>query len=357
MQSTSTARNAKAIVWVVLGTAVFSIFYTSGKFAGDLASPLQVVFLRYVGGFVTLACIVTFSSKSPAVYISHQPFSHFLRAVFGCYGGVAIVYSSAKMPVIDATAISLLYVVFIIPLGVIFLGEQIQKSQWAAILLSGIGAAIVMMSRGAFQTLDAAYLWPASVALSGAMLLAMEGILIRTLSQTDRAMTVLLHVNFFGVFLVLPPAILTWGSTDLATNLQFLLLGPIAITAQYFVIRGYRIADVSVVSPVDYTWLVFAAIIGYFFFDEIPTMGVVLGALLITIGGVWLAALRPSPTTEGPPKISARGLANCCRQRRRGRSELTIPVQARELDLGGCLDGVTCSSCYPRRTQPPARSR
>ena len=199
------ARNAEAIVWVVLGTAVFSIFYASGKFAGDLASPLQIVFLRYVGGFVTLACIVAFSGKSYTVYISNQPFSHFIRAIFGCYGGVGIVYASANMPVIDATAITLLYVVFVIPLGVMFLGERIQKSQWAAIVLSAIGSAIVMMSRGAFQALDAAYLWPAFIALSSAMLLAMEGILIRTLSQTDEAMTVLLYVNFFGIFLILPP--------------------------------------------------------------------------------------------------------------------------------------------------------
>lgn len=293
------ARNAEAIVWVVLGTAIFSIFYASGKFAGDLASPLQIVFLRYVGGFVTLACIVAFSGKSHTVYISNQPFSHFIRAIFGCFGGVGIVYASAKMPVVDATAITLLYVVFVIPLGVMFLGERIHKSQWAAIVLSGLGAAIVMISRGAFQALDAAYLWPALIALGSAMLLALEGILIRTLSQTDKAMTVLLYVNFFGIFLILPPAILTWGSTELATNLQFLLLGPIAITAQYFTIRGYRIADISVVGPIDYTWLVFAAIIGYVFFDEIPTVGVVLGALLITIGGVLLAALKP-PTPPHP---------------------------------------------------------
>jgi len=68
---------------------------------------------------------------------------------------------------------------------------------------------------------------------------------------------------------------------------------------QYFTIRGYRIADISVVGPIDYTWLVFAAIIGYVFFNEIPTVGVVLGALLITIGGVLLAALKP-PTPPHP---------------------------------------------------------
>lgn len=292
-------RNAQAVVWVLLGTGIFSVFYASGKFAGDVASPLQVVFLRYLGGFATLVCIAVLSRKSPAFYASKQPVSHFLRAVFGCYGVVAIVYASARMPVMDAAAIGLLYVVFVIPLGILFLGERIHARQWMAILLSGIGAFVVVLYRGAFQTLDAANLWPALIALGGAMLFALEGILIRTLSQRDSAMTVLLHMNFFGIFLILPAALPTWASTDLSENLPFLLLGPIAITAQYFIIRGYRMADISVVGPIDYSWLVFAALIGYIVFNEIPTLGVILGALLIMIGGVALAATKAPPVSDG----------------------------------------------------------
>lgn len=143
------------------------------------------MFLRYLGGFVPLACIVAISGKSYSVYISKQPFSHFIRAIFGCYGGAGIVCASAKMPVIDATTFSLLYVVFVIPLGVMFLGERIQKSQWAAI-------------------------------------------------------------------------------------------------------------------------------IGYVVFNGIPTAGVALGALLIAIGGVLQAALKPSPTTDGPPKISVLSIRGAC---------------------------------------------
>ena len=292
MSTMPVSRNSVAIIWVVLGTAVFSVVYASGKFAGDGASPLQIVLLRYVGGFLTLGGIVVFARKGVRTYFSRRTVSHLFRAIFGCYGGVAIIYSSANMPIVDATAISLLYVVFVIPLGVIFLGERIRRTQWAAIVLSSLGAATIMMSRGAFQGFDTSYLWPAFVALAGAILVALEGIMIKTLSQTDKALTVLLHVNFFGILLVAIPAAATWRSNELLYNLQFLLLGPIAITAQYFIIRGYRMADVSIVGPIDYTWLVFAALIGYLFFGEVPTIEIVLGSSLIAAGGIVLAAMR-----------------------------------------------------------------
>jgi len=308
MHSPTTARNAEAILWVALGTALFSIFYVSGKLVGDLASPLQVVFLRYLGGFGTLACIAALRGRRHSVYLSRRPLAHFARAAFGCYGVVGIVYASANMPVVDVSAIGLLYVVFVIPLGMIFLGERVGRSQWAAIVLSAAGAAIVMQSRGAFRTFDAAYLWPALVALCGAVLFAMEGILISTLSRADTAMTNLLYMNFFGILLILLPAALTWRSTELAVNLQLLLFGPVAISAQYLIIRGYRIANISVVGPIDYSWIVFAAIIGLVLFDEIPTVGVAAGALLITIGGILLAVLRPAPPAGSPTGRATAGV-------------------------------------------------
>ena len=75
----------------------------------------------------------------------------------------------------------------------------------------------------------------------------------------------------------------------------FLLLGPLAVAAQYCVVRGYRLASLAIVGPVDYAWLVFAALIGFLFFNEIPTAGVIAGAVVIALGGVVLAVIKPEP--------------------------------------------------------------
>lgn len=285
-------QNLIAITNVLIGTAVFALFFASGKFAGDAASALQIVFLRYIGGFLSVLSILYLRDGKVRHCIGRSTKSHFLRAVAGCFGGVAIIHASGAMPIVDATSISLLNVVFVIPLGVIFLGERILSLQWLGIVLATLGAAVMMAAKGAFQTLDIGYLVPSAIALAGAMLLAVEGILIRVLSRSDNAISVLLHVNFFGFLLMAIPAALTWQSADMVFNASLMLWGPVAITAQYFIIRGYRLADVSIVGPVDYSWLIFAAALGYIFFGEVPSFESLLGAVLIGTGGVVLCLVR-----------------------------------------------------------------
>ncbi|NMM46052.1 DMT family transporter [Rhodospirillaceae bacterium KN72] len=285
-------RNTRAILNVVIGTALFSLFFASGKFAGDGASAFQITFLRYIGGLATILTVAKIKGLTLRSFIGPSSKSHFLRAATGCFGGVALIHASSEMPVVDVSTIGLLYVVMVIPLGVIFLKERIWPLQWAGIVLSSIGAGVIMVSKGAFQSFDIAYFLPAGVALGGAVLLAFEGVLIRVLSLRDGAMSSLLHVNVFGLILMAVPAFATWENTDLVYNAQFLLWGPVAIAAQFFIIQGYRLADVSIVGPVDYTWLVFAAAVGFFFFGEIPSPDVVIGASLIAAGGVVLCLVK-----------------------------------------------------------------
>ncbi|WP_282610350.1 DMT family transporter [Pelagibius sp. Alg239-R121] len=300
MSSSSTQRNHRksdntvGVIWVTAGTALFTVVFASGKFAGDTASALQILFIRYIGGFATLTAIAIMGGKGLKFYASTKPASHFFRAIFGAFGGASAIYAAANMPIADATTIGLLEAIFTVLLGVLLLGDRISRPHWSAISISCAGAAVMMASKGAFQTVTATYLWPAGIALLGAILIACESIMIKVLAVSEKPMTVLLYVNAFGIVLLSIPAILTWRSTELYDNLQFLLLGPLAITAQYFVIKGFRVADVSVLGPVSYTWIVFAAILGYVLFDETPGVGTIVGAVIIVIGGIKLALLKPT---------------------------------------------------------------
>ncbi|MCP5074995.1 MAG: DMT family transporter [Rhodobacteraceae bacterium] len=282
--------DCKAILWVLLATAMFTVVYASGKFAGGSASPLQILFLRYLGGLLTLCTVALTSARPLLSYVSSTPVSHIVRAFFGAYGGAAIIYASANMPIVDATAIGLLSVVFMVAFGALALGEILQRKHYLGLVLCSLGAGLIIASRGAFQAFDASYLFPAAIALLGALFVGLEAVLIRTLSQSEDPMGILLHVNFFGLVLLSGPALYTWGAAGLIDNLPFVLLGPFAITAQYFVVRGYRIADIAVVGPIDFTWLVFAALLGLVFFGEVPAAGVVLGSGIIIFGGLVLSS-------------------------------------------------------------------
>ncbi|KND57354.1 membrane protein [Candidatus Burkholderia verschuerenii] len=294
MQLRHTYTNLKAIAWVTIGTALFSLIFASGKFvAGWSVSPLQILFLRYAGGLATLLSVVAARREHLSNYRSKKPFSHLWRAIFGASGGGAIIYASANMPIVDATAISLLYVVFVILLGVLFMRDRLTVQHIGAVAICCAGASIIMASRGAFTAFRLAYVFPACIAILGAALMAVEGLMIKMLSRFDRAMTVLLYVNMFGILLMAIPAFIQWRSLQFETEMLFALLGPIAVTAQYCIVQGYRLASLSIVGPIDYTWLIFAGVIGFLFFGEKPTLGVALGSAIIAIGGITLAITKP----------------------------------------------------------------
>lgn len=290
--------NAKAISWVTIGTGLFAIIFSSAKFADGSISTFQILFFRYIGGLLSLFLIASVSGGL-RTYHSPKPFLYFLRAGFGATGAGAIMFASANMPIVDATALGLLYVVFIVPLGVIFLSDKITRQHLFGITLCGGGTAIIMLSRGAFSSIDAAYIIPAAVAVLGAVLLALEGFMIKVLSDVDRPLTVLLYTNAFGLFITGSFATTSWKYISLINSFPYLILGVVAISAQYCIVRGYKLAALSIVAPIDYSWLIFTALIGYIFFNEVPTIPVILGSCILAVGGTVLAIIRStSPSVE-----------------------------------------------------------
>lgn len=276
-----------AILWVLLGTGLWTLIFAAAKFADGSVGAFQITLLRYAGALATLLAAARIRGGL-AVYRSVQPGTHFLRALCGSGAAVGMTWATANMAIADATAIGMLYGVLVVLLGVFFFRELVGPGHWLAIILSVAGAGVVVAGQGALRaSLPAG---PALAALASAALLAVEGLLIRVLGRSERAMSVMLYVCFFGFCLMLVPACLTWRQPGPVVMLACLVLGPVAIFAQYCTIRGYRAAPLSVVGPVDYSWLVFAALVGLLFFDEVPGAATVIGGALIVLGGVLLAS-------------------------------------------------------------------
>lgn len=276
--------NLAAGIFSLLAVFIFVLIFSAGRFATAPVSPLQIMFLRYVGGLVTIGALALARGESwQRLQSAHRP-KQALRVLAGGLGGAALIFGNMYMPIVDANAISLLNVVFAVALGSIILGDRLGLRQIAGGLVCLAGAAAVMGSRGAFVDFNPSYLVPAAVVVLGALLMGVEGIFIKVLTTVDRPLVTIAHANFFGALLLLIPAVLTWQSLG-PVNLLLLCLGPLAILGQYLNIRAYSIARVSVLAPLSYCSLLFAALLGWLFFGEIPTAGVLAGAALIALGG------------------------------------------------------------------------
>lgn len=276
----------RAILWVLGSTGLFALIFAAAKFADGAVGTFQILLLRYAGSLITVS-ILARRAGPLRTHKSAVPWLHFVRAVCGCCAGAAITWSSAHMPIADASAIGMLYGVFTVGLGIAFLNERVHRRQAAAVTLSLIGATFIMVSQGAFgQSIP---IFPAMIALLSAALMAAEGLFIRILSQRDTAISMMLHIGVFGIALMAVPAALEWKTLDPMGYVICIGLGPVAVLAQYCTIRGYKSAPLSVVGPVDYSWLLFAILLGIAFFDETPDVSVIAGGGLIILGGCCLS--------------------------------------------------------------------
>lgn len=286
--------NAIGALWALCGVGLFALIYVSGKLSGTEAGALQIMWLRYVGGFLTMAAVFACGTGAVRRLSSSRLALHACRAGAGGFGGVAAVYAASNMPVASATAIGLLDGLFTVCLGMLLLREHVGLRQWLATLICLTGAGAVVASQGAFSASlrNAEFVLPALAALAGAILVAGENILIKTLVHRESAITVLFYVNLFGAILLAGPAMANWALIEMKWMGGFLLLGPVAIGAQYCNIRAFRATTASIVGTLRYAWIIYGAIFGLLFFGEPFTFSMAAGIGLILLGGGWLATLR-----------------------------------------------------------------
>jgi len=277
--------NLEAALYAISSSGIFALIFMAGRFTGTEASPLQIMFLRYAGGLITVTSICLFRGETWSSIQSPRRLSQFWRVLTGGLGGVALIYGNANMPLVDASAISLLRVVFLIVLGVILLGDRLNSIRSVGILVCIAGAVLIVTSRGAFSQFSAAYLLPAGVVLAGSFLFAMEGFFIKTLASTDRPLVTIAHANLFGALILLIPALATWGSWG-PINFAILMLGPFAILGQFLTIRANTLATVSVLAPLSYTSLIFAALIGWLFLKEKLTPQRIAACVVVALGAI-----------------------------------------------------------------------
>lgn len=272
-------------IWFLFGTGIFSFVFISGKILAGEISIYQLMFLRYLSGFITIILLTRIKNISVR---SSKPSIHLFRAIFGAGGALCIIYATANMPVTDATAISLLEGVITVILSVMFFKDHLSIKQYFALMLCIFGAFVMVIEQGLTGGQGWDYWMPACISFLSAILIAFEGVLLKKIAMREKSIPVLFHVNGFAMILLAIPAYLTWQSIDIPVLIFCFFIGVAAIFAQFCNIQGYRITPIYVAGMINYTWIIFAAIWGMALFDEALTMIAAFGAIAILLGGIGL---------------------------------------------------------------------
>ena len=128
----------------------------------------------------------------------------------------------------------------------------------------------------------------ALIPLAGAVGAAFAVISVRKLSQTESTATLLLYQAVFVGALAGIPLFWLWVTPDLPGLLLLLAMGILATTGQWVGVKALRLGEASVIGNIQYTQLIYAAILGYALFGETPDTHTLLGAAIIIASALYM---------------------------------------------------------------------
>lgn len=253
----------------------------------------QILFCRSIA--ILLGCFILGGrnlARETATSPALRPMmlrSLFLLAAWLCY------FNAAKhLPLADITTLYFAAPIAAILLAIPILGEKVPLSSWIAVLTGFAG--VVIASNPTGMTTG----WPVYLALVAAVCWAIATTLLRTTSQSASSMVQMTMTNVFFLLLTTPMALATWTMPSGGAQILLLAVGFIGGLGQISFFEALRRAPISVIAPLEYTALIWAFILGYAIWRDVPGPNVWTGAVLIAGAGmiILFAARKRMPSQD-----------------------------------------------------------
>lgn len=275
------SNNLQAILWALLATILVSLVSVMAKIAVNDFHVLQILFIRQM--FIFISVLPSIAPNFPQSLKTKHPFIHALRLLGAFIALSTSVWALAVLPLTTAITLAFSQVLFVALLAFIFLKEAIDLPRAVAVILGFIGVVIVM-----HPSLDALINFHALIPIIGALGAAVAIISVRKLSQTESTATLLAYQAIFVGLLAGIPLFWLWVQPSFAELMLLIAMGIVATAANWVGVKSLRLGEASFVGNIEYIKLIYAAIFGYFIFDEIPDNYTIIGALVIVMASVYM---------------------------------------------------------------------
>ncbi len=274
----------RGILLFMLALMLFASLDATAKYLTAFFAVPLLVWARYALHFLLMLVFVAPSMRTELVRTANLKLQLIralaLLATTGC--GMA---AFRVMPLAEATAVIFLAPLLVTLLAGPILNERIGAGRWMAVL-AGFGGVLLVVRPGSDLNL-AGILW----ALTGAFSYAIYQILTRRLSHAEHPLTLLFYTALVGTGVMSAALPWFWVGTS-PEPLQWLLIASLGIyggAGHFLLIRAFRLAPASTLTPFTYAQLVWAGLLGWLVFGNVPDAVTAAGMAVIAASGLWLA--------------------------------------------------------------------
>jgi drug/metabolite transporter (DMT)-like permease len=281
---------------MLASAAAFTVMTLLIKFLGEDYSAALQTFYRNAAGLVVMLPLI--ARRPRETFRTSRPGLLLFRASAGTLGMILGFYSYQKMPLADANALSFTRTLWLVPLAMFVLKEPVGTRRVLAAVVGFLGALLMLQ-----PSTSGGVGLPAAAALSGALLIALTVTGMKVMTRDHTTTTLMAWSAVLGFVLTIPGAIVGWRTPSVVDLGLLSCMGVLGLITQACYIKGMAEGDAAVMAPIDYTRLVFAVVLGYLLFGEVPDSLTMLGASVIigsTLYITWREAhpSRPKPVPQ-----------------------------------------------------------
>ncbi len=302
-----------AILIKLVSVWLFAIMSGLVRFVGETVPVGEVVFFRSACAIIPVVAVYAWRGELSAAVRTGRPFGHLGRGLISVAGMFLNFAALARLPLVDVTAINFASPLITVALAAAILKERVRIYRWSAVVVGLVGVIVMLWPYLDLSHTVAAGSVASTIGIVCAVASAFTnaGSVIQTRRLTDSETTASI-VFYFSLICALISAVtlpFVWYQPTWPELIALVSIGILGGLSHIMLTESYRYAPASMVAPFDYTTMLWAFLIGYFFFDEVTTIHIFIGSAIVVVSGlfvIWrerqlgLERLRTSAVESSP---------------------------------------------------------
>jgi drug/metabolite transporter (DMT)-like permease len=286
---------------------LFALMSVLVRYLGDKVPLGQVVFFRSFFALPPILVIYAWRGELATAFRTRRPLGHVTRGCISVVGMFLNFAALARLPLVDATAISFAGPFVTVALAALILKERVRTYRWCAVA-AGFGGVMVMLwpyldvhalvaSGSTATTVGAVCAVASAFTNSGAV------IQTRRLTDSESTSSIVFYFSLICGLFGLASLPFAWQTPTTPELAALITIGVIGGLSHILLTESYRHAPASVVAPFDYVSLLWAFLFGYMLFGEIPSLYVYAGAVIVACSGLFVIWRERVPgAKKNPPR-------------------------------------------------------
>lgn len=287
----TSANPIRGIAMKVSSIALFISMQSLVKLAGPGIATGEITFFRSFFALVPIMAWLAVRGELSASLRTANPMGHFYRGFVGVSSMGLGFYGVVHLPLPEAIAIGYAMPLFAVIAGAVLLGEDVRRYRWGAVIAGFAGVVIILWPRlTLFESgkMGAEEFAGVMAVLFSAALAAVAMVHVRQLVRTEATPTIVLYFSITSAIFSLGTLPFGWNWVTWQQASLLICAGFLGGIGQILLTESYRYAEVSTIAPFEYTSIIWATLLGYYLFGDLPGGTLLLGAAVVIGAGIFI---------------------------------------------------------------------